>query len=72
MTASGSTWHRVRAALAALLRSQSLAAASTALYRNQQIAALPPRAVARRARRKALSPHRIVPVAPPCPLLPTR
>lgn len=64
---------RIRAAFAALVRSQALAAASTALYRNQQIQssprvdAAPPPTKARRLRVR-----REFPVAPLCPLLPMR
>jgi hypothetical protein len=66
------TRRRVGAMLAALVRSQGPAAASTALYRNQLIeplpapAAAPPRLKLRRQRRQFLQP---VPVLF-CPLLP--
>ena len=63
--------HAVRAALAALVRSQKLAAAGTALYRNQCIETLPaelPRRLRPRPRRRAR--FCAVPIAPLCPLLP--
>ena len=64
---------RWRAVLAALARSQAIAAAGTALYRNQQIPQLPRRgAVAPRAWHVRDPAHAAFPVAPLCPVLPMR
>ena len=62
---------RLGALLAALVRTQALAAASTALYRNQQVQPLPPRAhkPARRDTGKTQR-HFAMPPVPFCPLLP--
>jgi len=74
MNAAPPSASRLRAALATLARSLAPAAAGTALYRNQQIPALPSRGEssprARRRRRHAL--RNGFPVAPLCPLLPMR
>jgi len=74
MSAAHPTASRLRAALATLARALAPAAAGTALYRNQQIPALPSRGEssprARRRRRHAL--RNGFPVAPLCPLLPMR
>jgi len=59
------------AAFAALVRSQSIAAAGTALYRNQQIASLPPRAQEPSRRRTGKAARRYAtPPIPFCPMLP--
>ena len=62
---------RFGAVLAALVRTQSLAAAGTALYRNQLVQPLPPIAhkPARRDSGKAQR-HFAIPPVPFCPLLP--
>jgi len=71
MSMAAPTASRLRAVLAALARSLAPAAASTALYRNQQIAALPSRrTVPPRARRERPSVYAGFPVAPLCLLLP--
>ena len=74
MSAAPPTASRLRAVLAALARSLAPAAASTALYRNQQIPTLPSRG---ESSPRAGSRHRDAlragfPVAPLCPLLPMR
>ena len=67
---SGRIANRIGAAFAALVRSQSLAAASTALYRNQQIPSLPPPAQqpSRRDTGKP-APRYATPPLPFCPVL---